>query len=160
VELVSDDALIDFGIISWPEAIAAGVNQLRFEDVVERLHNGIIQWRTLTTHAPDQASRFQQLTVFMCRIFIVARFVAGEKLVHKLRVVAASLYVLSVFVFLSRWYYAANDAEMFESALNEVGVLVQTPWVIFFARLTWITPGTLATQIFLFRKDVYVPSDD
>jgi hypothetical protein len=110
----------------------------------------------------EQSEINQQFEFWLTVTFavIVASFVAGKKLVHKLRVVAASLYVLSVIVFLSRWYYAANDAEMFKSALNEVGVLVQTPWVTLFARLTLITAGTLAALVFLLKKDVYVQSDD
>ena len=91
---------------------------------------------------------------------IVASFAAGERLVYKLRLVAASLYVLAVVVILSRWYYAANDAEIFKAALNEVGVMVQTPWITLFARLTLIILGTLAALVFLLRRDVYVRSDD
>jgi len=110
----------------------------------------------------EQSEINQQFEFWLTVTFavIVASFVAGAKLVHRLRVVAASLYILSVVVFLSRWYYAAKDAEMFKSALNEIGVLVETPWVTLFARLTLIGLGTLAALIFLLKKDIYIQSDD
>lgn len=110
----------------------------------------------------EQSEINQQFEFWLTITFavIVAGFAAGEKLAHNLRVVAASLYILSVIVILSRWYYAANDAEMFKSALNDVGVLVQTPWVTLFARLTLVTLGTLAALVFLLKREVYVQSDD
>lgn len=90
---------------------------------------------------------------------IVASFVAGEQLVHKLRVAAAFLYILAVVVFLSRWYYAANDAELFKTALNEAGVAMNTPWVTLFSRSLLVLLGTTATLMFLLKKELYTRPD-
>ena len=86
---------------------------------------------------------------------IVASFVSGKQLVHKLRMAAAVLYVLAVVVFLSRWYYAASDAELFKVALNEAGVAVVTPWVTFISRVVLVVLGTTATLTFLLKKELY-----
>ena len=86
---------------------------------------------------------------------IVASFVAGKQLVQKLRVAAAFLYIIAVVVFLSRWYYAANDAEIFKAALNEAGVAINTPWVTLFSRAALVLLGTAATLTFLLKKQLY-----
>ena len=91
---------------------------------------------------------------------IVASFVAGSRLVQKLRVAAAFLYVLAVIVFVSRVYYAANDAELFRAALNQAGVAMQTPWVTLFSRASLVVVGTAATLLFLLKKEFYTKPDE
>ena len=91
---------------------------------------------------------------------IVASFVAGSRLVQKLRVAAAFLYVLAVIVFVSRVYYAANDAELFRAALNQAGVAMQTPWVTLFSRVSLVVVGTAATLLFLLKKELYTKPDE
>lgn len=90
---------------------------------------------------------------------IVASFVAGKQLVHKLRAAAAFLYVLAVTVFLSRWYYAAIDSELYRVALNEAGVAISTPWVTVFSRIVLVALGTAATLTFLLKKELYTKPD-
>lgn len=91
---------------------------------------------------------------------IVASFVAGSRLVQKLRVAAAFLYVLAVIVFVSRVYYAANDAELFRAALNQAGVAMQTPWVTLLSRVSLVVVGTAATLLFLLKKELYTKPDE
>ena len=110
----------------------------------------------------EQSEINQQFEFWLTVTFavIVASFVAGRKFTQRLRGVVATLYVLSVIVFLSRWYYAASDAELFKAALNDIGVNVVTPWVTFITRLTLIIVGTVSALVFLLKEDVYGTSED
>jgi hypothetical protein len=90
---------------------------------------------------------------------IVASFVAGRRLNRNLRIFVAFLYMLAVTVFVSRWYYAANEAGMIKAALIEAGVPVVTPWITVFARTLLVAIGTAAGITFLLKTDLYYKPD-
>jgi hypothetical protein len=67
--------------------------------------------------------------------------------------------MLAVTVFVSRWYYAANEAGMIKAALIEAGVPVVTPWITVFARALLVAIGTAAAITFLLKTDLYYEPD-
>jgi hypothetical protein len=90
---------------------------------------------------------------------IVASFIGRKRLNRNLRFVVALLYSLAVIVFVSRWYYAVGEAQMFRAALLESGVALSTPWITAIARVTLVALGTLTALIFLLSKKFHFEPD-
>ena len=80
---------------------------------------------------------------------IVANFVAGNRLSRRSRFVIALLYALAVVVLSSRWYYVAVEVTTLRRQLDELGFVINFPWVTVISRVVLVMLGTAATVIFL-----------
>ena len=80
---------------------------------------------------------------------IVANFVAGNRLSRRSRFVIALLYALAVVVLSSRWYYVAVEVTTLRRQLDELGFVINFPWVTVISRGVLVMLGTAATVIFL-----------
>jgi len=60
---------------------------------------------------------------------IVASLIAGPRLVPRLRLIAAVLYVTAAAHITARWMYDAAAARQWVSELARRGVVYQVPWI-------------------------------
>ena len=81
---------------------------------------------------------------------IVASFIAGRRLVPKLRMLAAVLYVLASAHITARWIYDGIIATQWLEVLARRGVDFQVPWLAAYLRMALMLLGTVSTLIFLF----------
>lgn len=76
----------------------------------------------------------------------------------KIRCLVSFLYLASTFVFVSRWYYNAWDALMYNEVLASRGIDMPVGYISGVARMILFLAGTIATVYFLNarleRKDV------
>ncbi len=80
---------------------------------------------------------------------IVASFAARHLLTKKMRWLVSFLYLASTFVFVSRWYYNAYDALIYNEVLTSRGIEMPVGYVSGVARMILFAAGTLATVYFL-----------
>ena len=80
---------------------------------------------------------------------IVASFAARHLLTKKIRWLVSFLYLASTFVFVSRWYYNAFDALVYNEVLVSRGIEMPVGYVSGVARMILFLAGTLATVYFL-----------
>lgn len=83
---------------------------------------------------------------------IVASFAARHLLTERIRWLVSFLYLASTFVFVSRWYYNAWDALMYNEVLASRGIEMPVGYVSGVARMILFLAGTIATVYFLHAR--------
>jgi len=81
---------------------------------------------------------------------IVASFAGRQFLVGHLRHVVAFLYLLSTFVFASRWYYDYLDLKTYGEMLQLLGHEALVPFATAASRITLMCVGTLSATYFVY----------
>ena len=85
---------------------------------------------------------------------VVAGFIAGDRLKKRLRIAAASLYLLASFVLISRFFATALSAGRVAMAMEEMGVDIVRPvgTLVVVARILLFILGTVAALYVLLRE--------
>ena len=85
---------------------------------------------------------------------VVAGFIAGDRLKKRLRIAAASLYLLASFVLISRFFATALSAGRVGMAMEEMGVDIVRPvgTLVVVARILLFILGTVAALYVLLRE--------
>ncbi|HEX7373416.1 MAG TPA: hypothetical protein VF277_00450 [Steroidobacteraceae bacterium] len=81
---------------------------------------------------------------------IVAGFIAGPRLVPRLRLIVAVLYVMATAHLTARWMSDGITAGEWVKVLASRGVVYQVPWVAASLRMVLMLLGTVSALIFLF----------
>ena len=81
---------------------------------------------------------------------IVASFIAGPRLVPRLRLLAAILYVTASAHITARWMYDGVTANQWLKVLASRGVDYQVPWIAAYLRMGLMLLGTVSALVFLF----------
>jgi hypothetical protein len=81
---------------------------------------------------------------------IVASFIAGPRLVPKLRLLTAVLYMLASAHITARWISDGLSASEWVKLLASRGVVYQVPWVAASLRFALMLLGTAGALVFLF----------
>ena len=80
---------------------------------------------------------------------IVATYSAGDRLDHRLRVMAAVLYLLATVHLATRWIYDGSVASRWVDVLHARGVDIGIPWFAVYMRMALMVLGTTAAVVFL-----------
>ena len=91
---------------------------------------------------------------------IVASFIAGSRLVPKLRLLTALLYVLASAHITARWMYDGAAAQVWVAELARRGVVYQVPWIAAYLRMGLMLLGTVSALVFLFWHAKYTPGEN
>ena len=83
---------------------------------------------------------------------ILASFFARNLISGKLRHVIAFLYLLSTFVFATRWYYKYLDLVQYGEMIEALGFEVLVPIPTAIGRILLMAAGTLAATYFVYAK--------
>ena len=83
---------------------------------------------------------------------ILASFFARNLISGKLRHVIAFLYLLSTFVFASRWYYKYLDLVQYGEMIEALGFEVLAPIPTAIGRILLMAAGTLAATYFVYAE--------
>lgn len=81
---------------------------------------------------------------------IVASFIAGARLVPRLRLLAAILYVTASAHITARWMSDGMTANQWLKVLASRGVDYQVPWIAAYLRMGLMLLGTVSALVFLF----------
>ena len=81
---------------------------------------------------------------------IVASVAGRSLLTPKLRALILSLYLTATFVFVSRWFYEANDLANYQEMLDHLGFENAAPGLTIIGRIVLMALGTCATAYFVY----------
>ncbi len=93
-----------------------------------------------------------QLQFWMTATFaiVVASFAARGVLTHRMRLLAAGLYLVATFVFASRGLYAVLNIVVYATALSDIGITaLPVPRATIVGRIVLMSFGTLMTLYFV-----------
>jgi hypothetical protein len=107
----------------------------------------ILELTLLSEAAIDAQVQFWLTATFAT---IVASVVGRSLLTPKLRALVLSLYLTATFVFVSRWYYEANDLGNYQEMLDLIGYENKPPALTIIGRLVLMAFGTCATAYFVY----------
>jgi hypothetical protein len=81
---------------------------------------------------------------------IVASFIAGPRLVPKLRALTAVLYLLASAHLATRWFFDGLTARHWLKILASRGAEFEIPWIAAYLRMAVMVLGTAGALVFLF----------
>jgi len=100
----------------------------------------------------SEASIDSQFQFWLTATFavIVASFIGSNLLTKTLRHIVALLYLLSTFVFASRWYHNYLDLMIYADMIQKLGFEVLVPYSTALSRIALMAMGTITAIYFVY----------